>query len=48
MLADFASEYGIRLYTTDIPWREFRVLLTGLLAADTRLYRRFAPEPDQS
>lgn len=47
MVADFASEYGIRLRTDEfVSWFEFRDLLTGLLASDTRLYRRFAPTDD--
>lgn len=42
MVADFASEYGIRLGTGEfVAWREFEVLLGGLLAADTRLFRHF-------
>ena len=45
-MADFATEYGLHLMgvNRDLPWREFEVYLTGLLAADTRLYRHFAPE----
>lgn len=39
LVADFASEYRIRLADADLGWREFVRLLTGLLAADTRLYR---------
>ncbi len=41
--ADFASEYAIRLVGSDIRWPEFRLLLTGLLSADTRIARYFAP-----
>jgi hypothetical protein len=44
VVADFASEYGIRLGVTDLSWREFLSLLTGLLVADTRLYRHFAAD----
>lgn len=43
-MADFASQYGIRLAVTDVTWREFCVLLTGLLSADTRLARHFAAQ----
>jgi hypothetical protein len=40
VVADFASEYSIRLAVTDMTWREFVTLLTGLLSnSDTRLYR---------
>ena len=47
MVADFASEYGIRLHSPDfLAWREFHALLIGLLSSDTRLYRRFAPQPE--
>lgn len=39
-MADFASEYGIRLQAGEfVSWHEFEALLTGLLADDTRLYR---------
>jgi hypothetical protein len=40
VVADFASEYGIRLAVTDVTWREFVHLLHGLLTVpETRLYR---------
>lgn len=46
-MADFAQCYGIRLGRGDaLSWREFYPLLVGLMAADTRIYRRFAPEPE--
>ena len=44
LVADFASEYGIRVATAGLSWREFRSYLTGLLACDSRLRRHFAPE----
>ena len=48
MVADFQSEYGIRLAVTDLGWREFYALLTGLLIkADTRLWRHFTTETDE-
>ena len=42
--ADWLSEYGERLTVAwpRLTWREFRVLVAGLLAADTRLGRHFA------
>lgn len=48
--ADFHSEYGADLSAPDSPldcrsWRWFRARIAGLLAADTRLGRAFAPEP---
>jgi hypothetical protein len=43
VLADFASEYGIRLMTTRMSWPEFAALVAGLFGADTRLRRYFAP-----
>jgi hypothetical protein len=47
LLADFATEYGIRLEATrDMSWIEFHALLTGLLSTDSRLQRRFAPEEE--
>lgn len=40
VVADFASEYGIRLAVTDMTWREFVSLLHGLLStSESRLYR---------
>lgn len=45
-MADFASEYGIRLATADVMWLEFVALLRGLLAADTRLRRHFADDDE--
>jgi hypothetical protein len=47
VVADFASEYGIRLATvTDLSWREFCALLLGLLSANTRLARYVASDRD--
>lgn len=41
VVADFASEYGIRLaLAADMTWREFVTLLSGLLSTpESRLYR---------
>lgn len=48
MVADFASEYRIRLATvTDLSWREFCALLLGLLSANTRLARYVASDHDR-
>ena len=41
VVADFASEYRIRLAREPVSWPEFRTLLTGLLATDSRLWRHF-------
>ena len=49
IMADFASEYGIRLHAeTDLSltWLAFFTYLTGLMVADTRLSRHFAKEPE--
>lgn len=46
MVADFASEYGIRLAVADLKWLEFLALMRGLLAADTRLRRHFAADDE--
>jgi hypothetical protein len=46
VVADFASEYGIRLAATDLSWREFVHYLTGLLACDSRLYRHFSTDDE--
>lgn len=43
IVADFASEYGIRLPAASMLWPEFDWLVSGLFAADTRLYRHFFP-----
>lgn len=51
LISDFHSEYGIHLeqVLTVLPWRDFESRVTGLLAADTRLGRFFAPKkPDTS
>lgn len=46
MVSDFASEYGIRLWLRPVlGYREFRSLLTGLLSADSRVFRFFDGEP---
>jgi hypothetical protein len=48
VVADFASEYGIRLAATDLSWREFLSYLTGLLTKpDTRLWRHFSTDTDE-
>lgn len=39
IVADFSSEYTIRLAETRMPWPEFWWHLTGLLATDTRINR---------
>ena len=48
IVADFASEYRVRLHRElpDLSWREFRDLIAGLLAADTRLARALQPETE--
>jgi len=49
VVADFASEYGIRLPNeTDqsLTWSVFFAYLTGLMVADTRLSRHFAKDPE--
>lgn len=45
-MSDFASEYGIRLAHEDLGWGEFCALLTGLLSADTRVWRHFQNDDD--
>lgn len=44
VVADFATEYQVRLaVVTDMTWREFVTLLTGLLSTpESRLYRAYA------
>jgi hypothetical protein len=46
VVADFASEYGIRLHGASLSWVEFRDLLTGLLVTDSRLWRHFSRDSD--
>lgn len=47
IVADFASEYGVRLPGSSMRWPEFQWLLHGLFAADTRISRFFRPpDPD--
>lgn len=47
LVADFATEYGIRIETArGMSWIEFHALLSGLLSTDSRLRRRFAPEEE--
>lgn len=47
--ADFLSEYGIRLSRVGnrLSWREFTLMVEGLLAADTRLSRHFRAQDDE-
>ena len=45
-MSDFASEYGIRLAREDPGWGEFCSLLTGLLSADTRVWRYFQSDDE--
>jgi len=50
MVADFSTEYDIRL-VAEYPhmlWHEFVMLVTGLMMADSRLARCFAPEPTEN
>lgn len=48
--ADLHSEYGIdvedRVLMRRRTWRWLEARITGLLAADTRLYRALAPPPE--
>ncbi|RBQ05220.1 hypothetical protein DQE82_26750 [Micromonospora sp. LHW51205] len=48
--ADLQSEYGIdvedRALMRARPWRWLEARIVGLLAADTRLHRALAPEPE--
>lgn len=48
--ADLQSEYGIDVDDRDLMrtkgWRWLEVRIQGLLAADTRLHRALAPQPD--
>ncbi|MFB9852440.1 hypothetical protein ACFFMR_18860 [Micromonospora andamanensis] len=49
--ADLASEYGLDLEAeprllASRSWRWLETRILGLLAADTRLYRALAPEPE--
>jgi hypothetical protein len=49
VVADFASEYGIRLHArTPLAWAEFRDLLTGLLQTDSRLWRHFTRDDEEA
>jgi hypothetical protein len=47
--SDFRSEYGIDLPAVfhTMPWRRFESLVHGLLCADTRVQRHFAPKPKE-
>ncbi|MEU8195230.1 hypothetical protein AB0C10_15765 [Microbispora amethystogenes] len=49
--ADFQSHYGIDLGTPGLlisrSWRWLRTRILGLLSADTRTARQFAPEQEQ-
>ena len=48
LVADFRSEYGIGLALGEpLPWREFRPLVVGLLAVDSRIARHFQPPPQR-
>lgn len=47
LVADFAEHYGIRLHTRPaMTWAEFQVLVEGLLAMQSRLWRATRP-PEQ-
>lgn len=49
VVADFATEYQVRLaVVTDMTWREFVTLLTGLLSTpESRLYRAYAQKQQE-
>lgn len=49
--ADLHSEYGIDASSgilRDRSWRWLKVRVWGLLSAETRLYRHFAPPPENT
>lgn len=47
IVADFASEYGIRLHRDPPSWAEFRDLVHGLLQTESRLWRATRPDDDE-
>jgi hypothetical protein len=48
IIADFASEYGIRLHKDPPVWAEFRDLIFGLLqTSESRLWRATRPDEDE-
>jgi hypothetical protein len=46
IVADFASEYGIRLHRDPPSWAEFRDLVHGLLQTESRLWRALRPDDE--
>lgn len=47
IVADFASEYGIRLHRESLTWLEFRHLVNGLLQTRSRLWHATRPEDEE-
>jgi hypothetical protein len=47
IVADFASEYGIRLHRERLMWPEFRHLIHGLLQSKSRLWRAVTPTEEE-
>jgi hypothetical protein len=47
-VADFADVYGIRLHREQPPWCEFRDLIQGLLAGESRLWRALKPPEEDT
>lgn len=48
IVADFADVYGIRLHREQPPWCEFRDLIQGLLAGESRLWRALKPPEEDT
>jgi hypothetical protein len=48
IVADFGSEYGIRLHRDALTWAEFRDFVGGLLQTESRLWRALRPETDDN
>lgn len=46
IIADFASEYGIRLHRESLTWAEFRHLVYGLLQTQSRLWHATRPDDE--
>ena len=47
IIADLASEYGVRVHQETLMWAEFRDLVHGLLQTESRLWHATQPVKEQ-